>query len=654
VSGRRILIVSPGDGRSGAGQFRHSLACALSLAGYAVTIAQPDETGPLQDKEAALGVVHHPFRRDPYQDHAAFGFDKALATDELRRSDPELVIFSSGVSPIAQYSFMEATAAGGIPYVIVEHQVSAGLFRFRPAISARFPELYRRANMVVAVSEENLSTLRQSLALPDRVGRVILYGRPDIFFQPRDEAARAALRHEWGVPDDALVALTVAKFEPVKGHRFLLAALHRLKTEGGLDRLYAVWIGDGAARPRLEQAVAELDLGDRVRLLGFRFDVASLYDGGDVMVMPSLSEGMPLTVMEAMAKGLPPICTDVGGTAEAIADTGIVLPPPTGDGRTVAGMVAGLRELSGDRARLARLSERARRRAGALFREDRMIEEYLDLVSRALSGRALSDRTASEPAVAAPDGALPVGDYAAPGLPRIRLDDSFPNMVVGDKASATWPYLRVQVPHNWYVDRRRPTVGFLNRDEAHILYGTALRFRGQRALEIGCWLGWSAAHLAAAGVELDVVDPLLADPEIHGSVLASLRHARLAARVRLLPGASPGRVLDLAGVERRRWSLIFVDGNHDRPHPLLDAKTAALVAEDDALIMFHDLVSPEVAEGLDFLRANGWNTMIYQTMQIMGAAWRGRVEPAAHIPDPSVEWPIPDHLHGYRVAGADT
>ena len=110
-------------------------------------------------------------------------------------------------------------------------------------------------------------------------------------------------------------------------------------------------------------------------------------------------------------------------------------------------------------------------------------------------------------------------------------------------------------------------------------------------------------------------------------------------------------MLDLAGVERRRWSLIFVDGNHDRPHPLLDAKTAALVAEDDALIMFHDLASLEVAEGLAYLRDAGWNTMIYQTMQIMGAAWGGRVEPAGHGPDPSVEWSLPGHLHEYRVAG---
>jgi len=257
----------------------------------------------------------------------------------------------------------------------------------------------------------------------------------------------------------------------------------------------------------------------------------------------------------------------------------------------------------------------------------------------------------SERASADPQTILfPDGDYVSPGLARIRLDDSFPNMVVGDKAAATWPYLRREIPHNWYVDRRQPTVGFVNRDEAHILYNSALGCRG-RQLEIGCWLGWSASHLAAAGPELDVVDPLLADPDIHGSVIASLRHAGLVERVRLLPGGSPGRVFDLAGMERRRWALIFVDGNHERPGPLLDAKAAALVAADDALILFHDLASPAVAEGLDFLRRSGWNTILYQTMQIMGAAWRGRVEPLRHIPDPSVSWSLPEHLRTYIVSG---
>ena len=102
---------------------------------------------------------------------------------------------------------------------------------------------------------------------------------------------------------------------------------------------------------------------------------------------------------------------------------------------------------------------------------------------------------------------IPVGDYVSPNFQVIMPDRCFPNMTIGDTNTQPWQYLRREIPHNWYVDGRQPYVGFLSRDEAHILYNTALQFAGQPALEIGCWLGWSACHLALAGVNLDVVDP---------------------------------------------------------------------------------------------------------------------------------------------------
>lgn len=162
--------------------------------------------------------------------------------------------------------------------------------------------------------------------------------------------------------------------------------------------------------------------------------------------------------------------------------------------------------------------------------------------------------------------------------------------------------------------------------------------------------GLAACHLALAGLTLDVIGPLLAHPDFDRSVRTSLTAATVLRRVRLIPDNSPQATLRLHQAESRRWGFIFIDGNHDRPGPLHDAIAAHQVATDDAIVLFHDLASPEVAEGLDHLRDQGWNTMIYQTVQIMGVAWRGAARPLPHAPDPTVAWSLPHHLAGYRVS----
>ncbi|MEG4234171.1 glycosyltransferase [Microcoleus sp. Pol11C3] len=253
---------------------------------------------------------------------------------------------------------------------------------------------------------------------------------------------------------------------------------------------------------------------------------------------------------------------------------------------------------------------------------------------------------------------LPAGDYVSPGLKVILPDAYFPNMIVGDTQTCSWPYLRREIKHNWYVDRRANSVGFLSRDEAHILYNTALQFKGKKALEIGCWLGWSACHLALAGVELDVVDPLLETEDIRQSVIDSIQGALNASGVQtsveLIPGYSPQRVEEFSAQFNRKWSLIFIDGEHGGDGPLNDAIACEKLAEEDAIILFHDLTAPDVGKGLDYLKQMGWQTVVYQTMQIMGAAWRGNVEPVKHQPDPNISWQLPAHLHGYNISSLET
>jgi predicted O-methyltransferase YrrM len=242
-------------------------------------------------------------------------------------------------------------------------------------------------------------------------------------------------------------------------------------------------------------------------------------------------------------------------------------------------------------------------------------------------------------------------DYVSPGFATVAPDEAFPNMILGDKSSPTWPFFRRWVDHKWYVDRRNPQIGFANRDEASILYNTALRFKGQPCLEIGCWRGWSAVHLALGGVSLDVIDPMFRDDAFKQGVADSCAAAGVGERVRLHAGASPGAVQELAAARSQPWSLIFIDGDHEGDAPRLDAEIVMRYAPADAMVLFHDLASPYVSAGLDAMRNAGWQTMVYQTMQIMGVAWRGNVTPVEHVPDPEIFWTLPRHLSGYTVSG---
>jgi predicted O-methyltransferase YrrM len=371
-------------------------------------------------------------------------------------------------------------------------------------------------------------------------------------------------------------------------------------------------------------------LQDRVRLLGERWDAVDWLDAADLFVLPCAVEPLPGVVAGAMAKGLPIAASAVNSLPEYLGDTGQLLPPPlTAPQEATAALSEVIAAWAADETQRRKVGAACRARAVALFPPSRAEEEVRRAVDRAL---------------------LPAGDYVSPGLAVVRPDACFPHLTAGDPRGHPWPYLRADVPHTWYVDRRFPTVGFLNRDEVHILYNAALRFRGKPALEIGCFLGWSACHLALAGMQVDAVDPWLARPEMRESVAASLMAAGVLDAVRLHAGASPDAVRQLAA-QGRRWPLLFIDGDHGAPAPLRDAMVCAEVAEPDALILLHDLAAPDVAQALDFLRGKGWQTLIYQTAQIMGAAWRGRARPIAHRTDPSIHWTLPAHLRGHPVAG---
>lgn len=231
-------------------------------------------------------------------------------------------------------------------------------------------------------------------------------------------------------------------------------------------------------------------------------------------------------------------------------------------------------------------------------------------------------------------------DYVPPGMSDPELLACFDSLVEVDPSKVNWPYLRHRAPHLWRRDARSQAVapiGLFSYEEAVIVYNLARQFAGRRALEIGCHFGWGSAHLRAAGVDLDIVDPALGDPARMEALRTTLECVPGVGEFRLWAGFSPSVIGAVRNVGLGTpWSFAMIDGNHDGDAPAQDAIAVGEHCADDALVVFHDLTSPHVAAGLRALQERGWRTHIYNTMQILGVAWRGSAHLVEHQADPNV------------------
>ena len=296
---------------------------------------------------------------------------------------PELVFFCDG-SPDSSLAAKSVCRDWGVPYAVMVNYVTAGLAEaMGEQRRKRVVRSLHDALAVIAVSKENLIRLCEDFAAPPQRSRVIYNGRPSEWFQLPPPGQRGALRQKLGLTSSDVLFLTVARYEPRKGYRYLLAGIRNLVGVSLPTRLFFVWIGqsvDGGA-VNLRAAADAAGLGDRVMVVGERDDVRAWMAAADAFMLPSESEGMPLCLIEAMAQGLPVIATSVSGIPEEIGEAGILLPDPRHQPEAmVAAMVKAINELSISPERRRSLGAAGRQRALKLFTAEDMIAAYTSLL----------------------------------------------------------------------------------------------------------------------------------------------------------------------------------------------------------------------------------------------------------------------------------
>jgi glycosyltransferase involved in cell wall biosynthesis len=187
---------------------------------------------------------------------------------------------------------------------------------------------------------------------------------------------RKALGLDVAVP----VVAVVGRLSPEKGQEYFLEAMTVVAT--AIPGVAALIVGEGQEEERLRARTDALGLGGVVRFVGYRRDMDTVYPAVDLLVLPSLSEGLPMVALEAMARGIPVVATRVGGVPEVVEDGHSGMLVPSADPRALARAVITLlldpvrRRVMGGAGR-----ERVARGFSIRARAERVLSLYEDVTS---------------------------------------------------------------------------------------------------------------------------------------------------------------------------------------------------------------------------------------------------------------------------------
>lgn len=229
----------------------------------------------------------------------------------------------------------------------------------------------RKFNRVVSISDY----VRQSLlnaGIPDRKITSVENGISVKCFNKT--YAKELLRNEFDIPYKAKVICSVGRFSLEKGHRVLLDAAKRVINT--FPDTYFILAGEGFLLNGLKRYAEKLRIEHRIYFPGYVKDIPKLLSAIDIFVLPSFTEGMPMSLLEAMAAKRPVIATNVGSIPDLIDHerTGLLVKP--GDSGSLANAI---RELMNNDFKARNLAKRAYKMVLTKYTSERMAQKYIDI-----------------------------------------------------------------------------------------------------------------------------------------------------------------------------------------------------------------------------------------------------------------------------------
>ena len=184
--------------------------------------------------------------------------------------------------------------------------------------------------------------------------------------------SRAEVRAELGI-GDAFMMLSTGRLAEQKGLEYLIRAAALLRKD--MPSAKIALAGDGPLKQPLSRLILDLGVEEKVALLGLRSDVGDLLAACDLVVLPSLWEGLSISLLEAMAAGKPVVTTTVGGNREVTnnGETAVLVPP-----KDPVSLAEAIRTLATDGSRLEELGRKGQEAQRERYTLRRMLDAYSD------------------------------------------------------------------------------------------------------------------------------------------------------------------------------------------------------------------------------------------------------------------------------------
>jgi glycosyltransferase involved in cell wall biosynthesis len=290
----------------------------------------------------------------------------------VRRENVQVVYFTD--RPLWSLSYAVLRMVGVRKIIVHDHasgirSVPRGLRRALKRFLVNLPGV--AADVVVAVSDYVAQRDRVVALLPPAKIRRIWNGLDPT----RPAGALPDVRTLLNLSPETVVIGAACRATPEKGVGVLFEAFGRL-TAPASTACVLVYIGTGPEIEKLAELRRSLQCRDRIHMLGYLPDAASLLRTADVCVVPSVwQDAFPLAVLEMMAYARPVVAARVGGVPEMIEDgvSGMLVAP-----NDASALATALERVVSDRALREALGRAARERTSRLFTLDRQISEMLD------------------------------------------------------------------------------------------------------------------------------------------------------------------------------------------------------------------------------------------------------------------------------------